>query len=311
MDRIKHHRLISVITPVYNAARCLTKCLDSLLSQKEQNFEILLIDDGSTDSSGEICDIYALKDDRIRVFHKPNGGVSSARNVGLEQATGEWIAFVDADDEVTDDYLTIPSDFSDCDIIQKGFIEIDENGERSQRVENRIIRNRKDIYDFFVFSRTNALWDKLIKRSSISRHKFDKKIRIGEDFIFFLQILENINGWGFSNVGMYRYWHHSSSAMRQITPEERLNLVLNQIDNIKSVINSSTIPKELQHQIIAHTYLPHIWHGKSMLTHDSVTRVNKIIHELPFNQLRNLPVKSIVKYLFLKGFIEFKSVGKS
>lgn len=89
---------ISVIIPVYNAEKYLHKCIDSLLTQIFSDFELLLIDDGSTDHSGVICDQYAAKDARVRVFHKPNGGVSSARNLGLLNALGEWISYIDSDD---------------------------------------------------------------------------------------------------------------------------------------------------------------------------------------------------------------------
>ena len=91
---------ISVIIPVYNAESTLRRCVDSVLAQTFTDFECLLINDGSKDKSGEICDEYAIRDSRVRVFHKENGGVSSARNVGLDNATGEWIAFVDSDDWV-------------------------------------------------------------------------------------------------------------------------------------------------------------------------------------------------------------------
>ena len=90
--------LISVIVPVYNVEQYLTKCLESIVSQTYTNLEILLIDDGSTDGSGEICDRFASKDSRISVIHKANGGVSTARNLGMELCTGEYIMFVDADD---------------------------------------------------------------------------------------------------------------------------------------------------------------------------------------------------------------------
>lgn len=96
---------ISIIVPVYNSERWLRRCVDSILNQTFTDFELLLIDDGSTDGSGAICDDYALEDTRIRVFHKVNGGVSSARNVGLANARGEWIAFCDADDYVYPDWL--------------------------------------------------------------------------------------------------------------------------------------------------------------------------------------------------------------
>jgi glycosyltransferase involved in cell wall biosynthesis len=98
--------LISVIVPVYNAEKRLVKCIDSILAQSYIHFELLLINDGSKDSSGTICDAYAQKDNRVKVFHKENGGASSARNIGIEHATGEYIVFVDSDDYVEKDYLS-------------------------------------------------------------------------------------------------------------------------------------------------------------------------------------------------------------
>ena len=89
---------ISVIVPVYNAEKYLHRCVDSILAQTFTDFELLLVNDGSKDTSGEVCDEYATKDSRVRVFHKENGGVSSARNIGLDNAKGEWISFVDSDD---------------------------------------------------------------------------------------------------------------------------------------------------------------------------------------------------------------------
>ena len=89
---------ISIIVPVYNVERFLRKCIDCILAQTFIDFELLLINDGSKDNSGAICDEYGAKDSRIRVFHKKNGGVSSARNLGLDNAKGEWVIFMDADD---------------------------------------------------------------------------------------------------------------------------------------------------------------------------------------------------------------------
>ena len=98
--RIKQNKncLISVIVPVYNILDCLERCVNSICGQTWKNLEILLVDDGSTDGTGKLCDLLAEKDDRIRVFHKPNGGSSSARNLGISMAKGKWIGFVDSDD---------------------------------------------------------------------------------------------------------------------------------------------------------------------------------------------------------------------
>ena len=98
---------ISVIIPVYNMGPWLRDCLESVLAQTFTSFECILVDDGSTDDSPQICDHYAKKDDRFRVIHKANGGLSSARNAGLDDAAGEYIAFVDSDDVILPDYLKI------------------------------------------------------------------------------------------------------------------------------------------------------------------------------------------------------------
>ena len=98
-------RKVSIIVPVYNVDKFLHKCVDSILAQTLTDFELLLVDDGSKDNSGLICDKYAAKDSRVRVFHKENGGVSSARNLGLENAQGDWIIFIDSDDWIEPNML--------------------------------------------------------------------------------------------------------------------------------------------------------------------------------------------------------------
>ena len=97
--------LISLVIPVYNVEEYLDKCMLSVLDQTYPNFEVILVDDGATDRSGTMCDEYGKKDPRIKVYHKENGGLSDARNYGVQRANGTWIAFVDSDDYVTDDYL--------------------------------------------------------------------------------------------------------------------------------------------------------------------------------------------------------------
>lgn len=103
--------MISVIVPIYNTEKYLSCCINSILSQTYTNFELLLVDDGSTDESSIICDEYALKDSRVRVFHKANGGVTSARRFGVQTARGEWVTFVDSDDELHIDALQILSEY--------------------------------------------------------------------------------------------------------------------------------------------------------------------------------------------------------
>lgn len=125
------NELISVIVPVYNAAKYLTKCIDSIINQTYQNVEIILVDDGSTDGSGEICDRYARRDARVKVIHKRNGGVSSARNCGLDAATGSFVTFVDSDDYLELSFAKMISDDmnEDTDIALYSMIQQKKNGE--------------------------------------------------------------------------------------------------------------------------------------------------------------------------------------
>ena len=125
-NNVKSLPKISVIVPVYNTAKYLNRCIDSILSQTFSDFELLLIDDGSTDNSGSICDEYVIQDSRVRVFHKENGGVSLARNLGVNEARGEWIAFIDADDWILDTYLATFVNYinKDSQIIVASTIEI-------------------------------------------------------------------------------------------------------------------------------------------------------------------------------------------
>ena len=152
--------LISVIVPVYNVAPYLTRCLDSIVMQTWQNLEIILVDDGSRDDSVGICDLYAARDARIRVIHKENGGLSSARNAGLDIAAGEYVGFVDSDDWIEPDmfeYLLQNAENYGADIATCGHVDefnksitvktteqvllLDTEGSLRMLLENSIVNN--------------------------------------------------------------------------------------------------------------------------------------------------------------------------
>lgn len=183
---------ISVIVPVYNAEKTLHKCIDSILGQSYKDWELLLIDDGSTDASATICDEYAQLDNRIRVFHKQNGGVSSARNIGLDNAEGEWITFVDSDDYIVDAVLENILSFHE-DIILFSFLIESKNG----KIEENILKNQfctKENISVYLSENIIELifrvpWSKFFKKKIISELRFDESIPIGEDTIFVLNYL--------------------------------------------------------------------------------------------------------------------------
>ena len=197
---------ISVIVPVYNAEKYLHRCIDSILAQTFSDFELLLIDDGSTDKSGDICDEYAKKDKRIRVFHKENGGVSSARNVGLDNARGEWITFCDADDWVEKDWLLKFSKDFDIDIVVQGFY-IHEKG--------NVLKNEIPINVCGKYHRTNYaqyldflnevdnvgyLWCRLFRKDIIDKNR----LRFVEEYVLW----EDLNF-------IFRYLIHTEASLVQ------------------------------------------------------------------------------------------------
>lgn len=183
--------VISIIVPIYNAGKTLHRCIDSILSQTYTSWELLLVDDGSTDSSGVICDEYAAQDARVRVFHKENGGVSFARNVGLDNARGEWITFVDADDWISMDYLKEMMTHSDSDLVIADFVvegegqwnEILPVGQWQGKELSGIIE--RDV----ALARFTAPWCKLLKKSLIGHNRFYTELTTQEDALFMFRYL--------------------------------------------------------------------------------------------------------------------------
>lgn len=193
---------ISVIVPVYNVEQYLSRCIDSILAQTFTNFELLLIDDGSTDGSGKICDEYSVKDSRIRVFHKENGGVSSARNLGLRKFTGDYVVFADSDDMVTSQWLETYSlniDKYKCDICFQGYVSVP-NDCCGNNIQNKDINcvegTLVDDNAFFNFFKNNwvsfsATWSKCFSAAVIRENDIEFKLEYNlyEDFLFTTRFL--------------------------------------------------------------------------------------------------------------------------
>ena len=219
---------ISVIVPVYKAEAYLRRCVDSILAQTFQDFEVLLIDDGSPDRSGEICDEYARKDRRVRVFHKENGGVSSARNVGLDNARGEWISFVDSDDWLDSSFF---DHLLTCALI-KNVNAVLSNFKREIRPNKFIIDckigenilvdiNSIIMCSIFRGQVFNYLFKKtLIEQNSI--HFYDN-IRYAEDVLFIIQYLSSIQCIYYTDTAYYNYNSYNFSATSFIPQCYNLN----------------------------------------------------------------------------------------
>lgn len=223
--------MISIIVPIYNAEKYLRRCVDSILVQSYVDFELLLIDDGSPDGSGAICDEYMALDARVRVFHKVNGGVSSARNLGMEQAQGEWITFVDSDDWVEKNYLEDLIANSDADFVLSGFVGIP-SGQKI--LADALLYERTSIKNFIKRHQDDLLrgpCGDLLKLSLIKNNdiRFDTRIRYGEDTVFNYQYLYYCSRVRTISSCNYNYFHEPETEGKSLT-QRKYNLSLDEAE---------------------------------------------------------------------------------
>lgn len=236
---------ISVIVPVYNAESYLRKCLDSICNQNLREIEIILIDDGSSDNSGKICDEYGREDERVHVIHKPNEGLVSARQSGIKAAVGEYIGFVDSDDWIEQDMYRFLYDMAlkyKADMVVEDAIE--EAGGQCRIIRNQLpagsyatLSEREFLYenmicckDFFVLGILPYLWNKLIRRDLVLSHmgSIPRSVRVGEDGAAVYPMLAMAGKIVVSDTAHYHYCQRSTSMMlgRRREDQEYDNAVL-------------------------------------------------------------------------------------
>lgn len=193
--------MISIIVPVYNTEEYLDKCILSIMAQTYADFELLLIDDGSTDSSGSICDKYAAQDSRVRVFHKENGGVSSARNLGLDNVRGEWIAFVDSDDSVKESFLCNMLPLRNEDFIMTS------SDVRGECFPDAVYTGKDMIKIALSGWHMLCPWGKMFMSSIVSDYniRFDESVCRGEDTMFNLRYLSYASSLRTTSEAYYEY----------------------------------------------------------------------------------------------------------
>ncbi len=220
--------LISVIVPVYNVEDYLEKSVKSILAQTYDNLEIILVDDGSTDSSGSLCDAYAEKDSRIKVIHKENGGVSSARNAGLDAARGELVGFVDSDDtalpnmfeRLLQNMKDTGSDISICNIFYCGAQEGD--GAKDTGEEKFMTFSAEDAISAMLMRKhfTSSVYNKLFSADLLCDVRFEESIHIGEDLLFCTKAIAKSKKLCLRSGRYYNYYVRASGAMRSIVGEK-------------------------------------------------------------------------------------------
>lgn len=217
---------VSIITPVFNAEKYLSKCIESVLGQIVSNWELLLIDDGSTDNSLAICNRFSSTDTRIKVFKQSNQGPSCARNIGLSQALGKWICFLDADDWIDPDFLLkFESKHNDNDLIFQGFQLVYESGQtESKMIPIKYIDVSKDQLILELLKSNMFGWTciKQYRKSIIDKYniRFDTKYKFREDFLFTMEYCVKCGNISFVEAVGYNYLQLTNSLAHSVPSVE-------------------------------------------------------------------------------------------
>ena len=232
------HPIISVILPVYKVEAYLSRCIESIINQSFSDFELILVDDGSPDNSGIICDEYAKSDARIRVIHQKNMKLSAARNAGIDVATGEWIALVDSDDWVHKDYLKtlLSGALEDTDIVIGGCFVTSNKLEDDKSLGEVSFQSAsvKDIYTDHLMS--TRVWGRLIRRRTISDLRFISGTEPTEDSVFNTLLFREDLQFRFTKEKLYYYYMRPESAIHTSMGRGTLNAIgalLERLEEIK------------------------------------------------------------------------------
>jgi len=229
---------ISVIIPVYNAESYLKSCIDSVLSQTYSDFELILVDDGSIDNSGVICDTYALKDSRIRVVHKKNSGAGEARNTGIKISKGEYLVFVDSDDRLSEDYFERLSKH-DEDVV---FIDVDDVDDKGNIIKKEHMSDYRNLskMEFLRRQMIGSLpWGgvrKCVKRSHITNNNiYYSNHKIGEEAIYSYKVLRYAKTIGFIEGTSYYCLLHNNSLSQSKIDDPLRDVALTMRDEVKII----------------------------------------------------------------------------
>lgn len=252
--------LISVIMPVYNVEPYLSQSIESVLNQDHRNLELILIDDGSTDASGRICDRYAQQDSRVRVIHQVNGGAAAAKNAGLRAATGTYLSFVDSDDYLQDHvygYMLRVLQQNDADAAQFSFQDVYPSRSEPQILEKAVLDHKEYLVRFTKDWSCPLLWNKLYKRSLFDGIFFEEGHKIDDEYFTYRGFLHPCK-IVFDDRIIYNYRKRSSSVMS--SPAAGEQRILDCIDSIAKRRETVLSQWPELKKAFDHNYLDTIWY---------------------------------------------------
>ena len=228
MLKDRNIELISVIVTIQNGEKFISECIKSICNQPYKNLEIIIVDDGSTDKTYEVIKSFSKSDSRINVIHKNNGGVSSARNIGLKYATGKYVSFIDGDDTLEEDMYEILINLINryqVSMAHCGYKRITPKAERLIHDTKKIyLQSQSEAIECLLSGKlfVGSLWNKLYKKSIFDNITFDESIKINEDILANYSALKNIRKSVFYDVAKYNYYERESSACFKVNDEKKI-----------------------------------------------------------------------------------------
>lgn len=324
---------LSIIVPIYKIEETLLRtCINSLLKQTVDNFEIILINDGSPDNTENICNQYAIEDNRIKVIHQTNQGVSAARNAGISIANGEWITFVDPDDWVEANLVESILKYSNDSNLNIIFYDYFQEFAHAQKIKklniesglvnkewikqiklapfNNLIIDGK-LYEY----ETNVIWNKAYRLSFIKNHnlQFDVQARKGEDVIFIAELLQYIDKIYYIKSPLYHYRYLQNSVTNRFNPNVMLynEIAFKHYERIMKKFHLSSEYEDAYHtRILTRLYSSmrlYYFHKENPHTYkETVKEINALLDKYPYNkaiqkvQINNVPFQQQVFIYFLK-----------
>ena len=296
------NKLVSCVIPVYNVQDFLPKCLDSILKQTYNNIEIIIINDGSTDLSLEICNSYSNKYRNIHVYSTENRGVSAARNYGIRKSLGNYICFIDPDDYIDSTFIeTLINTINQTKALVAGvgYIYEHENGKKIYKPKlKKDLYSNEYLYKLGVCkNKLGYVWSKIYNIELFSKHnlKFDEELKFGEDSIFLIELSKTIQFIGYNKKSLYHYVKHTNSLVHDynLIDEKKLSNIINFLYKVMSINLKSKKYKKKQIKFLYHNSL-------------------SLLHKCNKSKLKNHYTKEIQKYLrknFFKWIILFPNIA--
>lgn len=317
---------VSVILPIYNCLKYLDRCMNTLIGQTYSNLQIILVDDGSTDGSGALCDKWESQDKRILVIHKKNGGVSSARNAGLKAASGEYIGFCDPDDFVKRDmfaYLVNLLETNKAEIAICQYMEITDHSFNHEK----IVQDKNYIYIMtpsemeYKLLNTNdcdhfigSVWNKLFVKEALQNTWFDESTAMGEDLLYCFIILKKVRTIVFGSQIKYFYYMHSTNVTLKEYSDVMFRGIFTLIKIRENGVDHSN--KELIDRNIAKQFIVHAMKASKLNDKNSSLFYLKRIKSVADNTQWSIKMISEIRFqvlgiIFVRNISAFRIMIKS